>query len=230
MSIRFVYTLIIMKKAMIVYGGWNGHDPKGVAELFAGILKKEKFEVALFDSLDAFSDKAAVAAQDLIIPVWTMSEIDGQYVKNVSEAVANGAGLAGCHGGMCDAFRKDTNWQFLTGAQWVAHPGNDGVEYTVDIVKSSDSKIVEGIENFKVKSEQYYIHIDPANNVLATTRFPIADGPYAANGAVDVPIVYTRRWGKGRVFYNSLGHTSAVFKNSPEATELMRRGFLWAAR
>ena len=219
-----------MKKAMIVYGGWDGHDPKGVAELFAELLKKEKFEVALHNTLDAFLDKDAVAAQNLIIPVWTMGQIDGKAVANVAEAVANGAGLAGCHGGMCDAFRSDTNWQFLTGAQWVAHPGNGGVEYTVNIKKSASSPITEGISDFKFKSEQYYMHTDPANNVLATTRFPGADGPYTANGEVDMPVVFTRRWGKGRVFYNSLGHTSAEFKNSPEATELMRRGFLWASK
>jgi type 1 glutamine amidotransferase len=129
---------------------------------------------------------------------------------------------------MCDAFRDNTEWQFLTGGQWVAHPGNDGVEYRVRIRRGS-SPITEGIGDFSVRTEQYYLHVDPAVDVLATTRFPVADGPHATNGEVDMPVVWTKRWGRGRVFYNSLGHQAAVF-GTPEARELMRRGFLWAAQ
>ncbi|MHB8962827.1 MAG: ThuA domain-containing protein, partial [Saccharofermentanales bacterium] len=191
--------------------------------------EEEGFEVQLSDTLDRFADKEALKAFSLIVPVWTMGEISHDYVQNVCEAVDSGTGLAGCHGGMCDSFRNDTGWQFLTGSQWVDHPGNDGVEYTVDIVKSASSPIIEGIGDFTVRSEQYYLHVDPAVNVLATTRFPVIDGPHAANGAVDMPVIYTKRWGKGRVFYSSLGHVANVF-DVPEVKQLMRNGFLWAAR
>jgi type 1 glutamine amidotransferase len=132
-----------------------------------------------------------------------------------------------CHGGMCDAFRNCVQWQFMTGGNWVSHPGGDGVEYMINIKKGS-SPIVEGIEDFPVKSEQYYLHVDPAVEVLATTRFPIVDGPHATNGQVDVPQIWTKRWGAGRVFYNALGHHADIFEIEP-ALEIMRRGFLWAA-
>jgi type 1 glutamine amidotransferase len=197
--------------------------------VFKNILVSEGFEVEVSDSLESFSDPEKLKQLHLIIPVWTMGELKNEYANNVASAVESGVGLAGCHGGMCDAFRNNTTWQFLTGSQWVAHPGNSGVEYTVNIKKNSSSPIIEGLDDFSVKSEQYYIHIDPAVNVLASTRFPVAGGPHAANGAVDVPVVYTKLWGKGRVFYNSLGHNSAVF-NIPEASRLMRNGFLWASR
>jgi type 1 glutamine amidotransferase len=128
---------------------------------------------------------------------------------------------------MCDSFRDSVDWQFMTGGQWVAHPGNDGVEHWVHIVSKSNP-IVEGIRDFVVRTEQYYLHVDPANEVLAATHFPVIDGPHAANGQVDVPVVLTKRWGKGRVFYNSLGHHADIF-DAPEPLELMRRGFLWAA-
>ena len=217
------------KKALIVRGGWDGHQPVEVSELFRDILVEEDFEVEISETLDAFLDAEKLKALDLIIPIWTMGSIKNEQVEPVMEAVASGVGLAGCHGGMCDAFRNNTTWQFLTGSQWVAHPGNDGVEYTVNIKKNSSSPIIEGIEDFAVKSEQYYIHIDPCVNVLATTRFPTVDGPHAANGIVDVPVVYTKLWGRGRVFYNSLGHNASVF-DIPEARKLMRNGFLWAAK
>ena len=216
-----------MKKALIVYGGWDGHDPEGVANVFKDILEQEDFSVELSDTLDSFMEDLTV--YDLIVPVWTMGSLTGDQEWRVCEAVASGVGIAGCHGGMCDAFRGNTNWQFMTGAQWVAHPGNGDVTYKVCMKRSAASELIDGIEDFEIKSEQYYIHVDPAVNVLATTRFPTANGNHTTNGQVDVPVVYTKRWGKGKIFYNSLGHTSEIFK-IPEAKELMRRGFLYAAR
>lgn len=216
-----------MKKALIVYGGWEGHDPKGVADVFKDILEKEGFSVELSDTLDAFMGE--LTAYDLIVPVWTMGELSGDQEWRVCEAVASGVGIAGCHGGMCDAFRGNTNWQFMTGAQWVAHPGNGEVTYKVCMKNSGSSSLIDGIEDFEIKSEQYYIHVDPAVNVLATTRFPTAEGYHTPNGEVDVPVAFTKRWGKGKVYYNSLGHDRYTF-DIPEAREMMRRGFLWAAR
>jgi hypothetical protein len=217
-----------MPKALIVWGGWRGHQPEEVAHIFKRILEGENFEVEIENDLQAFADEAHLRSLDLIIPIWTMDRIDKKLVNHVSAAVQNGVGLAGCHGGMCDAFRENVDWQFMTGGQWVAHPGNDGVEYTVNIV-SHASPIVEGISDFTVKSEQYYLHIDPAVEVLATTRFPTVPGPHSLNKPVDMPVVWTKRWGVGRVFYNSLGHQANIMEMPPVA-EIMRRGFLWAAQ
>ncbi len=216
-----------MKRALIVYGGWAGHDPEGIANLFEEMLSGEGICVDKSDSLDSFLGDLSV--YDLIVPVWTMGTLPSEAEKNIMEAVKNGTGIAGCHGGMCDAFRNSTGWQFMTGAQWVAHPGNSSVTYTVNITDKI-SPLTKGIDDFEVTSEQYYIHIDPAIKVYATTEFPIADGPHTSNGKVSVPVVYTKTWGKGKVYYNSLGHTAQIFKDIPEAKELMRRGFLFAIR
>lgn len=216
-----------MRKALIVWGGWDGHQPREVAEIFRNVLEKEQFEVEVSDTLEAFADADKLKGLDLIVPVWTMGRIEQQWVTNVSDAVQSGVGLAGCHGGMCDAFRENTDWQFMTGGQWVAHPGNDGVEYVVNIASNS-SPLVEGLEDFTVRSEQYYLHVDPAVEVLATTRFPVVPGPHSLNKPVDMPVAWTKRWGVGRVYYNSLGHHADIV-DIPVVTEMMRRGFLWCA-
>lgn len=216
-----------MKKALIVQGGWDGHEPLQVSQVFKEILQEENYEVTVSNSLDSFSNINDLKKLDLIVPEWTMGEIDGQYVNNVCEAVESGVGLAGCHGGMCDSFRNNTEWQFLTGGQWVSHPGGDGIEYMVNIAK--DSELLKGMKDFKVSSEQYYVHVDPANVNHAFTTFPIAEGAYTANGKVEVPLCWTRLWGLGKVFYTSLGHVANVF-DVPEAKEMMRRGFLWATK
>ena len=216
------------KTALIVWGGWDGHQPDKVAEIFRSLLNREEFKVEVSDTLDAFNDKAKLETLHLIVPVWTMGKITGEQCWNVCNAVAAGVGIAGCHGGMCDSFRESTEWQFMTGGQWVAHPGNDGIRYTVKIGPTKSS-ITKGMRDFEVSSEQYYMHVDPAVKVLATTRFPVADGPHAGNGDVDMPVVWTKSFGKGRVFYNSLGHQANIVE-MPPVLELMRRGFLWAAR
>lgn len=215
------------RKALIVWGGWNGHQPKEVAEIFRDLLTREKFQVEVRDTLDAFLDAAKLKELDLIVPVWTMGKITPEQLNPVLEAVKGGVGLAGCHGGMCDAFREATEWQFMTGGQWVAHPGNDGIRYTVQIAKVQNP-IIEGMKDFQVSSEQYYLHVDPGVKVLATTRFPVADGPHVPNGVVDVPVVWTKMYGQGRVFYNSLGHQANIVA-MPQVLELMNRGFRWAA-
>jgi type 1 glutamine amidotransferase len=213
--------------ALIVWGGWKGHEPEEVAGIFAAALRQADFEVEVSDTLDAFLDGERLEALDLIVPIWTMGEIRKEQRAPVLAAVEGGTGLAGCHGGMCDAFRQDVEWQFMTGGQWVAHPGNADVTYGVTIT-DREHAITQGLEDFEVTSEQYYVHVDPANHVLAATRFPTVDGPHAANGPVDVPVAWTRMWGKGRVFYSSLGHVAATARESGPH-ELMRRGMLWAA-
>ncbi|MDQ0719968.1 type 1 glutamine amidotransferase [Paenibacillus sp. W4I10] len=216
-----------MRKALIVWGGWDGHEPEQVAAIFERILKEEQFEVEVSNTLESYADAEKLMGLDLIVPLWTMGQIEQELVNNVSAAVQSGVGLAGLHGGMCDAFRNNVDWQFMTGGQWVAHPGNDGVEYMVNMKRGS-SPLLDHIEDFQVKSEQYYLHVDPAVEVLATTRFPVVTGPHAANGPVDMPVVWTKRWGAGRVFYNSLGHHADIVDMKP-VTEMMRSGFKWTA-
>lgn len=217
------------KKALIVWGGWAGHQPKEVGQIFERVLKEDGFEVEVSDTLDAFKDEAKLMGLNLIVPIWTMGKITNEQANPVFKAVREGGvGIAGCHGGMCDAFRENTEWQFMTGGQWVAHPGNDGVTYRVKIIKGAHP-IVEGIQDFDVCSEQYYMHTDPSNRTLATTEFPVAAGPHTPNGRFDMPVIWTRHYGKGRVFYNSLGHQANIVESEPCLT-LMRRGFAWAAR
>jgi type 1 glutamine amidotransferase len=115
----------------------------------------------------------------------------------------------------------------MTGGQWVAHPGNDKTNYQVKITDKT-SPITQAVEDFDVSSEQYYLHVDPAVRVLATTRFPVADGPHVGNGEFDMPVIWTKVYGKGRVYYNSLGHQADIVAMEPVLT-LMRRGFQWAA-
>ncbi|RKP53409.1 ThuA domain-containing protein [Pararobbsia silviterrae] len=217
------------RKALLVSGGWAGHQPKETTARFAALLEANGFATTVREDLDAYLDKDLLLAQDLIVNNYTMGEIAKAHEENLLAAVASGVGFGGWHGGAGDAFRGSPGYQFMVGGQWVAHPGNV-FDYTVQVTRPDDP-IVAGFGDFAVKSEQYYMHIDPSNEVLATTTF---DGAFVEanvpwiHGAV-MPVVWKRRWGNGRVFYSALGHVDTDFNVDP-VREITLRGLLWAAR
>jgi len=214
-----------MKRALIIYGGWQGHEPEKTAALAAEDLRAADFAVELSASLDVLADAEALQAYDLIVPNWTMGTLADSQQNALLAAIKSGVGLGGFHGGMGDAFRNSTGYQYAVGGQWVAHPDNI-TDYTVQITRPDDP-IVAGLGDFAVHSEQYYMHVDPSNEVLATTVFHPQSDPWV-DGTV-MPVVWKRRFGLGRVFYSSIGHTAKEFE-IPEVREITRRGLLWAAR
>jgi uncharacterized protein len=214
-----------MKSALFVVGGWNGHTPFESAAIFADLLRAADYEVEISDTLDSYLDVERLKSLDLIVPTWTMDKISNEQLKGLLSAIQSGVGVGGWHGCMGDSFRESVEYQFMVGGQWVAHPGNI-IQYTVNIT-DHDHPITTGLSDFQMDSEQYYMHVDPNNQVLATTTFSGEHVPWI-DGAT-IPVVWTRMWGQGRVFYCSLGHVAADF-DVPEAREIVRRGLLWASR
>ena len=215
------------KKALIVWGGWDGHTPKQSADVFAPELEAEGFEVKVSDTMDTYKDADYMQSLDVVVPIWTMGQIDAEQEKGLIDAVLGGVGLAGFHGGVIDAFRNNTQYQFMTGGQWVAHPGGCIPTYKV-VTKDKKHPITKGVAEFDLpNTEQYYVHVDPGNHVLCETTFT---GEHCAwiDGVI-MPVVWKRMWGKGRVFYTSLAHVAADVE-VPEVQEIIRRGMLWASK
>jgi type 1 glutamine amidotransferase len=214
-----------MKKALFVCGGWPGHEPEKCAAIFAPFLEENGYEAEISTTLDSYLDDEKMRSLDLIVPIWTMGTITEGQEQGLIGAVQSGVGLAGWHGGMADSFRESINYQFMVGGQWVAHPGNI-IDYEVNVI-DHDDPITAGLRDFEMHSEQYYMHVDPSNEVLATTTFSGEHTPWI-EGTV-VPVVWKRQWGRGRVFYSSLGHVAKDFE-VPEAKAIVERGMLWASR
>ncbi|MEJ2130292.1 MAG: ThuA domain-containing protein, partial [Gammaproteobacteria bacterium] len=187
------------KHVLITWGGWSGHEPEQTAKLFADALSEEGCDVDVTDSLDAWANPAVMGEVDLVIPCWTMSQIEPEQEKGLLEAIRNGTGCAGWHGGMGDAFRANTEFQFMVGGQFVSHPGGV-VDYEVNITAPVDP-IVEGLGDFRMRSEQYYMHVDPGVEVLATTTFGGAHWGIDWVKDVVMPVAWKKRYGQGKVFY-----------------------------
>ncbi len=213
-----------MKHAVINWGGWDGHEPEACAKLFAELLGEKDYKVDVVHDLDVYKDEVYMQSLNLVVPLWTMSEITKEQEQGLLTTIRSGVGLAGWHGGMADSFRNNIDYQFMVGGQWVQHPGNI-INYEVNI--TSDDPIVAGLSDFQMHSEQYYMHVDPSNETLATTTFSGEHGDAPWIKGTVMPVVWKRQYGKARVFYSSLGHVKSDF-NVPEAREIMLRGMLWA--
>jgi type 1 glutamine amidotransferase len=211
------------KKVLFVWGGWMGHEPDKCRDIFVPWMKTEGAEVTVSDTLDAYLKFNLKDDFDLIVQAWTMGTIQNNQEKALLEAVKSGTGIAGWHGGLGDSFRNNTEYQFMVGGQWVAHPGGV-IDYRVNITDRKDP-VTRGLEDFDMHSEQYFMHVDPNVKVLATTTF--TDKHAGWIGGNVMPVVWKKYYGKGRVFYSSLGHVASDY-NVPQALEIQKRGILWA--
>jgi hypothetical protein len=212
------------KRGLFVYGGWPGHEPAKCRDLFVPWLRGSGFEVVVSDTQAPYADAALMGTIDLVVQIWTMGTIEKEPLKGLLAAVRNGTGMAGWHGGMADAYRQETEYRYMVGGDWVAHPGGI-IDYTVQIVDHEDP-ITAGLSDFELRSEQYLMHVNPNNKVLATTSFD-ASRDFWIDGCT-MPVAWKKVHGKGRVFYTSLGHTADVFEIQ-QALTIMQRGMLWAS-
>ncbi|HTT89078.1 MAG TPA: ThuA domain-containing protein [Acidimicrobiales bacterium] len=215
-------------RALVVRGGWAGHQPIETTDFMVPRLEEAGFAVDISDTLGTYTDGAVMADIDLIVQCWTMGEIAREQLDGLLSAVSAGTGLTGWHGGLCDAFRDTTDYQFMTGGQWVAHPGGK-VDYEVNFLKEQGADpVIAGLEDFRLHSEQYYMHVDPSNLVLAETTFQGTDDAPWTKGCV-MPVAWKRTYGQGKIFYTTLGHDMDDF-DVPQIPELIVRGSLWASR
>jgi uncharacterized protein len=212
------------RSALIFWGGWEGHTPERSAAIAQETLERNGFAVRTEAGTRVLAE-VDLSGFDLIVPMITMATIEKDELQPLCAAVRTGTGLAGFHGTMGDSFRNEPDYQFMVGGQWVAHPGNI-ISYRVDVARPDDP-VMEGVESFPYHSEQYYMHVDPANEVLATTTF--TDEHFPGLAGVVMPVAWKRRYGEGRVFYSALGHTADEFA-VPEMALIFERGMLWAAR
>lgn len=223
------------KNIIYVHGGWKGHKPAESVDLFVPKLRAEGAIVQVFDSLNVYTNKELMRKADLIIQVWTMGKVTKEQFNGLQNAILNGTGFSGWHGGIGDAFRSNIQYQFMVGGQFLFHPGGK-IDHTIKIYNKKDP-ITKGIKDFDLKkTEQYYMLIDPNVKVLAISEFTRESYQNKKTNAVEnritgstMPVIWKKNYGKGRVFFSSIGHNLTDF-NTPEVMEMQLRGFRWAAQ
>jgi type 1 glutamine amidotransferase len=230
----------VTKSALVVRGGWEGHSPVEATELFIPFLRANDYDVRVEETPEIYADEELLAATDLVVQSVTMSEISKEALQSLRAAVEGGLGLAGWHGGIADSFRASSDYLQLIGGQFATHPAKTPEErigdqtdnylpYTVEITElGRQHPITAGLDDFELRTEQYWVLHDDLIDVLATTTHPVQ--PYHPwHRPIVSPAVWTREWGAGRVFVATPGHSVDVLKDDNVRT-LIERGMLWATR
>ena len=228
------------RRALVVRGGWEGHRPVEATELFIPFLESNGFEVRIEESNEVYADDESMAATDLVVQCVTMSDISREAFLGLRGAVERGTGLAGWHGGIADSYRSNSDYLQLIGGQFATHPskhpdqcsGDESDNFLAHTVDLTDlgrrHEIMAGMEDFTLRTEQYWVLHDDLNDVLATTTHPVQ--PYHPwHRPITSPAVWTRLWGKGRVFVATPGHSINILRDYCVRT-IIERGMLWASR
>jgi type 1 glutamine amidotransferase len=226
--------------ALIVRGGWDGHMPVETTNSFVPSLEENGFQVRIEESTAIYTDSEFMATVDLIVQVNTMSTIRKDEFAGLQGAVLAGTGMAGWHGGIADSYRDEADYLHMIGGQFAHHAGKDPklrigeqsdnyIPYTVHITELGKAHpITAGIADFELVTEQYWVLSDEYNDVLATTTQDVR--PWDAwNRPVTAPAIWTRQWGKGRIFVSAPGHRLEITED-PNVRTIIERGLLWAAR
>ena len=228
------------KTALVVRGGWDGHQPVEATELFIPYLKDNGFDVRVEESSKIYADTDYLAGVDLIMQCMTMSTIEKDEFEGLRAAVENGTGLAGWHGGIADSYRNTSDYLHLIGGQFACHPGkhpdqrtgeqsDNYVPYTINMLPAAATHpITRGISDVELVTEQYWVLADDYIDVLATTTQKVrAWDPW--NREVTSPAIWTRQWGQGRIFVATPGHRVEILQDANVRT-IIERGLLWASR
>ncbi|MED7929485.1 ThuA domain-containing protein [Nonomuraea sp. LP-02] len=228
------------RRALVVRGGWEGHAPVEATELFIPFLEKNGFEVRRADSPAPYADASYMSGVDLIVQCYTMGTIQPDELKGLEAAIRAGTGMAGWHGGIADSYRNSSDYLHLIGGQFACHPGkhpderegtqaDNFVPYTVNLLpEAAGHPITAGLSDFDLVTEQYWVLTDDYIDVLATTTQQVRPwDPW--HREVTSPALWTRRWGEGRIFVTTPGHSLDVLQHDTVRT-IIERGMLWASR
>ena len=207
-------------KLLFLQGGWDGHKPEQIVHRFNSALLSRGWQTETITSLERLADTDWLKTFDVISPCWTCGKLSKEESAGLRDAVRAGVGLGGIHGGMGDAFRGDLDYEWMVGGHFVGHPHVG--DYTVKVTRPGDP-IMQGLSSeFCYKSEQYYMLMDPGVRVLAEADYNFEER------TCTMPVVWTKHWGKGRVFYSALGHDPAEFDTYPQVFQMSLNGILWA--
>lgn len=216
------------RRALVVRGGWDGHAPVETTELFRPDLAAAGFDVTVAEDLDVYRDAELLARTDLVVQCWTGGTLTPQQGAGLVRAVRAGTGFAGWHGGLVATFGDSREYLRMVGGLFLFHP-EEFIEYDVTIEPArADHPIVAGIGDFTVRTEQYWMLTDELNDTLASTVVAPSDGGHGG-GPVRMPVVWTRRWGAGRIFFSAIGHRLDDLRQ-PAVRTLTARGLIWASR
>lgn len=201
-------------KTLLLTGG-TIHDWQGCGDEIERILRTaDKFDVTRVNDDLSVLEAPNLDAYDVLVLYWTRGDLTDAQRDGLLNWIASGKGFAGVHSATA-SFRECPEFHEMLGGIFRTHP--KPYEYTVEIV-DYQHPIMRDMDDFTVFDEQYIMDLEPGLHILAEAK-------YEGEG---VPVVWTKSWGDGRVYYLALGHDVEACRNEHFAL-LLIRGTAWAA-
>jgi type 1 glutamine amidotransferase len=203
-----------MKKALLIWGGWDGHKPLEVADRIGAELEKRNYEVTKTSHFGCLLNEEELYSYDVIVPIWSCGIKSDIYLNELADAIKSGIGLATFHGGI-NWFDQDEYYRIIGG--FYLH--DTKCESYEVVIANKDHIITKGQSDFEIYNEKYFLQVDPTNDILASANF----------SGIEMPIAWTRSYGKGQVFYTTFAHQPEdLFGNN--SLEMLLNGIEWCTR
>lgn len=199
-----------MKKVLLVTDGIFHPTLLGRQALHHALKKLDGFSFTHVASLEKLpSDLDSFSAIVLHFHHKTLSD---QALNQLRDFVSQGGGILAIHAATA-SFKDALPYFEILGGRFIGH----GHVQNFDVMKIWDD-VFQDIGNFTVRDELYIHELQPGIEVHFTAK----------HEGKDVPVVWTHRYGKGRVLYAVPGHTTESMKNKTYQ-KLLQRGLQWVA-
>ena len=212
-------------KALLITGAdVNVHPWREISETTREILvKTDKFEVKVCEDPHILESATALKGYDVIVfLIYTAPLIPEEGIENLLNAVEHGKGFYVQHLASA-SFSKSEEFGKLCGRKWVMRKSGHGPRsvFKSNIV-NKEHPITKGLSDFDTDDELYAKLQETGQkiNVLVS-----ADSDWSKKTE---PLVFTSKYGKGRVVHNAYGHDRKAL-TTPEVQKLIARGVEWAA-
>ena len=197
-----------MKKILLVTAG-SFHPPRGGrTAVHRALARLEGFSFQQIRSLEQMpGDVDSCAA---LVLYYHQKTITAPALARLDSFVKNGGGILALHSATA-SFKDEPHYFEILGGRFTGHGAVE--DFAVRPVKSD---VFAGIGEFTIKDELYLHELQPGIEVHFT----------AQHQGQAVPVVWTFRYGKGKVCYAVPGHTTESMKH-PAIQEILQRGLRW---
>lgn len=214
-----IATLLVTGHDVVPAHPWRDTTPLIRQQLEAS----GKFDVKVCEDTSILESSTLHAYKLIVLNFgfWDVPQLSDRAKENLLTFVRNGGGLMPLHFA-CSSYQKWDEYAELIGRVWVKDVAGHGPrsKFTVKIV-DKEHPITAGMKDFEADDELYAKLSGKAEiHVLAT-----ADSEWSKQTE---PLVFVKKYGKGNVVHNLLGHDVKA-RDYPEYALLIVRGAEFAA-
>ena len=207
--------MVLKKKKILIYQGGRYYNEEKTYNHFKNILTDYivdcSINLDLLDGEDFFNyDTTIFLSQE-----GTLTKIQEEILLNF---ISSGKGFIGLHGASA-SFKNNSNYFKMLGGRFINHGSVSKIHIRI---LDKEHEITQNLDNFDFRDEPYRHDFSMGKNIhiLAEAEYNAPDDPNPE------PIMWIKKYGKGRVFFCALGHRTIALKD-PVFQKIIERAVKW---